>query len=164
MTPAPPRTSTPQLHPHGAAKVRALAADPDTRILDLGCGSGALLERLAGMGYRDLTGVDISPPESTASICYQQADLDVIALPAAEGSFDLVLAMELIEHIENMGLYLAELARLLKPDWLSLFTTPNVNSAQAKLLFELGNRLNQFEAKADPSPITPIMLITSHAC
>ena len=59
MTPAQPRTSTPQLHPHVAAKVHALAPDPETRILDLGCGSGALLERLAGMGYRQLTGVDI---------------------------------------------------------------------------------------------------------
>lgn len=158
MTPAQPRTSTPQLHPHVAAKVRALAADPDTRILDLGCGSGALLERLAAMGYRQLTGVDIRPPAATAAIRYEQADLDLFRLDAADGSFDLALAVEVIEHIENPGLFLAELARLLKPGGLALFTTPNLHSAQAKLLFALGDRLKQFDAKGDPTHITPIVL------
>jgi len=71
MPPAQPRTSTLQLHPHVAAKVQALAADPETRILDLGCGSGALLERLAGLGYRQLTGLDIRPLAATAAIRYE---------------------------------------------------------------------------------------------
>jgi SAM-dependent methyltransferase len=158
MTTVQPRTSTPQLHPHVAAKVQALQPDPETRILDLGCGSGALLERLAGMGYRQLTGVDIRPPDSTAAIRYEQVDLDQFRLDAPDGSFDLVLAVEVIEHIENPGLFLAELARLLKTGGLALFTTPNLHSAQAKLLFALGDRLKQFDAKGDPTHITPIVL------
>ena len=158
MTPAQPRTSTPQLHPHVAAKVGALAPELDTRILDLGCGSGALLERLAGMGYRQLTGVDIRPPDSTAAIRYEQADLDQFRFDAPDGSFDLALAVEVIEHIENPGLFLAEVARLLRPGGLALFTTPNLHSAQAKLLFALGDRLKQFDAKGEPTHITPIVL------
>jgi SAM-dependent methyltransferase len=63
-----------------------------------------------------------------------------------------------IEHIENLGLFLAELARLLRPGGLALFTTPNLHSAQAKLLFALGDRLKQFDAKGDPTHITPIVL------
>ena len=153
-----PRTSTPQLHPHVAAKVQSLAPDPDTRIIDLGCGSGALLERLACMGYRQLTGVDIRPPAATAAIRYWQADLDQFRLDAADGSIDLALAVEVIEHIENPGLFLAELARLLRPGGLALFTTPNMHSAQAKLLFALGDRLKQFDAKGDPTHIMPIVL------
>ena len=158
MTPARPRTSTPQLHPHLAAKVLKLVPEPDAQILDLGCGSGALLERLASMGYRQLTGVDILPPDSTAAIRYEQADLDQFRLDAPDGSFDLVLAVEVIEHIENPGLFLAELARLLKPGGLALLTTPNLHSAQAKLLFALGDRLKQFDTKGDPTHITPIVL------
>jgi 2-polyprenyl-3-methyl-5-hydroxy-6-metoxy-1,4-benzoquinol methylase len=158
ITRAQPRTSTPQLHPHVAAKVQALAPDFETRILDLGCGSGSLLERLAGLGYRQLTGVDIRPPATTAAIRYEQADLDLFRLDAAEGSFDLALAVEVIEHIENSGLFLAELARLLKPGGLALFTTPNLHSAEAKLLFSLADRLKQFDAKGDPTHITPIVL------
>ena len=69
-----------------------------------------------------------------------------------------MLAVEVIEHIENPGLFLAELARLLKSGGLALFTTPNLHSAQAKLLFALGDRLKQFDAKGDPTHITPIVL------
>ncbi|MFM7466155.1 MAG: class I SAM-dependent methyltransferase [Cyanobium sp.] len=153
-----PRTSTPLLHPHVAAKVRELVPQAQARILDLGCGSGALLERLEVMGYRDLTGVDIRPPATTEAIRYVQADLDQFRLDAADGSFDLALAVEVIEHIENPGLFLAELARLLKPGGLALFTTPNLHSPQAKLLFALRDRLKQFDAKGDPTHITPIVL------
>jgi hypothetical protein len=39
-----------------------------------------------------------------------------------------------------------------------VFTTPNLHSAQAKLLFALGDRLKQFDAKGDPTHITPIVL------
>jgi SAM-dependent methyltransferase len=110
------------------------------------------------MGYRQLTGVDIRPPAATAAIRYEQADLDLFRLDAADGSFDLALAVEVIEHIENPGLFLAEMARLLRPGGLALFTTPNLHSAQAKLLFALGDRLKQFDAKGDPTHITPIAL------
>jgi len=87
--------------PSPTAHLHAPAASPCGR---LSCGSGALLERLAGLGYRQLTGVDIRPPASTAAIRYEQADLDLFRLDAPDGSFDLALAVEVIEHIENPGL------------------------------------------------------------
>jgi SAM-dependent methyltransferase len=108
MTPAQPRTSTPQLHPHVAAW--AAAAVP--------CWSG----------WRAwVTG---SSPAWTSAH----------RLPRRRSA-------EVIEHIEKLGLFLAELARLLRPGGLALFTTPNLHSAQAKLLFALGDRLKQFDAK-----------------
>jgi 2-polyprenyl-3-methyl-5-hydroxy-6-metoxy-1,4-benzoquinol methylase len=70
--------------------VQRLLPDPAARILDLGCGSGALLERLLLMGYGDLVGIDISPPASTGGIHYQQADLDIFQLDRPDASFDLV--------------------------------------------------------------------------
>jgi SAM-dependent methyltransferase len=158
MSAPQPRTSTPQLHPHVAEKVGALMPQPEARVIDLGCGNGALLERLAAMGYWNLLGVDISPPITTEAIRYQQADLDHFRLNAPDGSFDLALAVEVIEHIENLGLFLAELTRLLKPGGLALFTTPSLHSAQAKLLFALSDRLKQFDAKGDPTHISPIVL------
>jgi SAM-dependent methyltransferase len=59
------------------------------------------------------------------------------------------LAVEVIEHLENPGLFLAELARLLRPGGIGLFTTPKLHSAQAKLLLGLSDRLNQFDSKGD---------------
>lgn len=158
VDPPQPRTSTPALHPHVAATVQQLVPDPTARILDLGCGSGALLERLLLMGYGDLVGVDISPPASTDRIHYKQSDLDDFQLDCPDASFDLVLAVEVIEHIENQGLFLAEISRLLTPGGLALFTTPNLHSAQAKILFALSDRLKQFDAKGDPTHVSPIVL------
>jgi SAM-dependent methyltransferase len=117
-----------------------------------------LLERLAAMGYQDLTGVDIRPPASGGSIRYRQADLDCFRLEVPDGAFDLALAVEVIEHIENPGLFLVELARLLRPGGIGVFTTPNLHSAQAKLLFGLTDRLKQFDSKGDPTHIMPIVL------
>jgi SAM-dependent methyltransferase len=66
--------------------------------------------------------------------------------------------VEVIEHLENPGLFLAELARLLRPGGIGLFTTPKLHSAQAKLLFGLSDRLNQFDSKGDLTHIMPIVL------
>jgi len=66
--------------------------------------------------------------------------------------------VEVIEHIENPGLFLAELARLLSPGGIGLFTTPNLHSAQSKLLFGLSDRLKQFDSKGDPTHVMPIVL------
>lgn len=102
--------------------------------------------------------MDISPPASTSAIQYEQVDLDHFSLNANEASFDLALAVEVIEHIEKPGSFLAELARLLNPGGLALLTTPNLHSAQAKLLLALSDRLKQFDPKGDPTHITPIFL------
>jgi hypothetical protein len=58
------RTPTPQLHPMWPPSCRHLNQTLRSPILDLGSGSRALLERLTGMGYQQLTGVDIPPPAS----------------------------------------------------------------------------------------------------
>ena len=65
-----------------------------------------------GEGLALLTVVDISPPVATAVVRYEQVDLDCFRFKDADGSFDLALAVEVIEHIQNLGLFLAELARL----------------------------------------------------
>jgi 2-polyprenyl-3-methyl-5-hydroxy-6-metoxy-1,4-benzoquinol methylase len=52
-----------------------------------------------------------------------QEYLDLFRRDAVEGSFDMNTAVAVIEHIENLGLFLAELSRLLKPGGLALFTT-----------------------------------------
>jgi|688.fasta_scaffold08129_7 2-polyprenyl-3-methyl-5-hydroxy-6-metoxy-1,4-benzoquinol methylase len=97
-----------------------------------------VLERLEGMGYRPHWRGH-PPSGSTAAIRYEQADLDLFRLDAADGTFDPGLAAEVIERIENPEVLLAELARLLKPGGLALFTTPKLHSAQAKLLFALSD-------------------------
>ena len=98
-------------------KVGALVGplDPGT-VLDAGCGEGETLERLDGMLAGSVTGVDLNPEsvefaaKRIPSGQFQVADLT--ALPFEDESFELVLCLEVLEHIPNPAPALAELSRV----------------------------------------------------
>lgn len=101
-------------------------------ILDIGCGAGFLTNALAQEGHR-VTGVDLSPKsldiaekrDVTKSVRYLQ--LDAFALPFANHHFDVVCAMDFLEHIEMPSQIIREAARLLRPGGLFFFHTFNRN-------------------------------------
>jgi len=100
------------LHAHVEAVLMASVTDRGARILDLGCGTGAFLRRLATIGYRALDGIDIAlPGQSIAGVTLHESDFDR-AWPFEAERFDAIVAIEVIEHVENMGLVLSELARV----------------------------------------------------
>ncbi len=145
------------LHSHVLEQVLARVPDHSARILDLGCGSGALLGRLLVQGYRDLHGVDIVLPADPApGISYTEADLDAPVLPLEAASVHLILCVEFIEHVENPGALLRELKRVMHPDGQLLLTTPNVHSVEARLRLLLLGELKQFDAIGDPTHIAPV--------
>jgi len=83
---------------------RWLPADRDARILDVACGEGALLSYLQSRGYRALEGFDIS--RENVGICHRLglpfvAEGDLTRLPhePASGEYELIFAMDVIEHI-----------------------------------------------------------------
>ncbi len=110
-----------------------LATEPRSiKILDVGCGAGFLSNALAQKSF-SVTGVDLSPEslkvarkyDSTKTVQY--LDGDATLLPFESGQFDVVTALDLLEHVENPEAVIKEAGRVLKPGGLFFFHTFNRN-------------------------------------
>lgn len=109
------------------------------RVLDLGAGNGALALRMADLGFTDLTAWDLDahPLEGLDGVSVEAVDLDTDFGndPEAKGAFSVVLAVEIIEHLENPYHFARELERVLAPEGIAIITTPNIESAIGRLKF-----------------------------
>jgi 2-polyprenyl-3-methyl-5-hydroxy-6-metoxy-1,4-benzoquinol methylase len=72
------------------------------------------------------------------------------------GAFDLVLAVEVIEHVESPIGFLRNAARLLASKGVAIITTPNVDSLAARLKFLIAGRVRMMDEHSDPTHISPI--------
>lgn len=104
------------------------------RLLDIGCGGGLLSEPMARLGAT-VVGADAAPRNiPVAQIHARQSGLEIDyrhttaeALAAAGEQFDVVLNMEVIEHVADPAAYLTACQRLLKPGGLMICSTLNRN-------------------------------------
>jgi SAM-dependent methyltransferase len=95
------------------------------RILDVGCGTGTMLGYLARYGQTE--GIDTD--EEAVRFCRMRGTsrvrcVDSLPLPFADGTFDLITALDVIEHIEDDRAMLRELYRITAPGGLFLFSVP----------------------------------------
>ncbi|WP_300540516.1 bifunctional 2-polyprenyl-6-hydroxyphenol methylase/3-demethylubiquinol 3-O-methyltransferase UbiG [Maricaulis sp.] len=106
------------------------------RILDIGCGGGLVCEPMARLGAR-VTGVDAAEANvKTASVHAEQEGLRIdyrhgVAeqlLEAGEDPFDVVLNLEVMEHVANPHTFLIDCAKLVKPGGLMICATINRTS------------------------------------
>ncbi|MBC7977120.1 MAG: 3-demethylubiquinone-9 3-O-methyltransferase [Myxococcales bacterium] len=125
-------------NPWIAAEIDRAFGGASCRVLDLGCGAGFLSNYLAMRGH-DVTGIDTTPENLTvarandASRSARYELGDACALPYAAGSFDVVCAMDLLEHVEDPGQLIAEASRVLAPGGMFVFHTFN-RTWQAQLI------------------------------
>lgn len=102
------------------------------RVLDLGCGMGFYLPLYAQIGLT-ATGVEPDPvPRAAAALKAETLGFAVVdaaaeCLPFADASFDAVVLSEVLEHLPNPTLALAEAARVLVPNGLLLVTVPHAD-------------------------------------
>jgi 2-polyprenyl-3-methyl-5-hydroxy-6-metoxy-1,4-benzoquinol methylase len=114
------------------AKVKAESRRP--RALDVGCATGALLDVLRAQGWEP-QGAEICAPAAEYGRLRYRLPIHSGSLESArfpDGRFELVHASHLIEHLNEPGAFLDEVARVLAPDGLLVLTTPNVSSFQAR--------------------------------
>jgi len=101
-------------------------------LLDIGCGAGLLAEPLSRMGAR-VTGLDPAPTSigiarahaaaTGAELTYRQGTVEDLAKEHAK--FDVVLAMEVVEHVKDVRAFVSTAASLVKPGGLFLLSTLN---------------------------------------
>lgn len=112
--------------PHGSRPFEGL------RLLDIGCGGGLLCEPMARLGA-DVVGADASATNiEVARLHAARSGLDIDyrattseELAAAGEKFDVILNMEVVEHVSDIGLFISGCAEMLKPGGLMFVATIN---------------------------------------
>jgi len=129
------------------------------RILEFGSGVGNFLKLLHAQGLsNELTGADIMsrPADLPGDVKWVEADLNhPLALP--DGSFDLIAAIEVIEHLENPRAAIREMARLLAPGGTLVLTTPNQESLRSILSLVVQGHFVAFTGDNYPAHITALL-------
>jgi 2-polyprenyl-3-methyl-5-hydroxy-6-metoxy-1,4-benzoquinol methylase len=132
---------------------------PESKLLDVGCGMGGFPERVADLGLTDIHCCDAEKfHDRMGRFSFTKANLNN-ALPYPDSSFDLVTAIEVIEHLENPRHLVRELHRVAKPDATVLLSTPNNESAASLLSLCLRGYFSAFADACYPAHITPVLAV-----
>ena len=123
---------------HGILSEVVSAFEPyrqNGRLLDVGCGAGITLDMARDLNWQ-AEGVEVSRPSVDAlearGFKVFHGTLHEAAYP--DDHFDVVTATEVIEHVDNPGEVLREIARILRPNGLLWLTTPHANGLSAKAM------------------------------
>lgn len=117
------------------------------RALDVGCGGGLLTEPLRRMGA-DMIGIDASPEVVAIAREHARAmrlEIDYRAgdVQDLDGQFDLITAMEVVEHVAEPRAFVEALAKRLAPEGLLLMSTPNATGWSKLLMITVSEGLGK---------------------
>jgi 2-polyprenyl-6-hydroxyphenyl methylase/3-demethylubiquinone-9 3-methyltransferase len=117
---------------HFGRDPKSLASLSGLRFLDIGCGGGILCEPLARLGASvvgadpSATNIGVAQAHAAQSgLAVDYRDTTAEQLAAAGERFDVVLAMEVVEHVTDVGVFIAHTAAMVKPGGLLFVATLN---------------------------------------
>ena len=139
--------------------VELLRSEGRGPLLDVGAGDGTLAGRLRHEGF-DVRAVDLTAKD------FKQNDIDITVadlnrgIPFSDAEFAVVIATEVIEHLENPWFFIRELYRITRPGGVVVVSTPNLANVFTRGWYALTGRLYNFleAAYRDIGHITPVYL------
>ena len=115
-----------------------------TQVLDLGAGFGAFSLRLKDIGFGSVEAWDADVEQfRVEGVEALRMDLDADFADGA-GTYDFVVALEVVEHLENLFHFMRQVAALLSDGGVLLLSTPNVESAVGRVTFLRSGLLRWF--------------------
>jgi len=127
---------------------------PGRRALELGCGTGVFLEKVAPCGA-DIHGLDLSEDllakarvrlAAVRNVTLHQGNAEQSPFPAAD--FDVVYGSSVLHHLD-LDAALREIHRVLRPGGRLVFTEPNIVNPQVAVMFHLGLTKHYFGVSPD---------------
>lgn len=128
-------------------------------VLDVGCGTGLLAHEIAKRGAREVVGIDFSKEGvEIAREKYRAKNLEyrVEDLRDHRGSYDIVVSLGTLEHMDDPLRALQRMKKLLKPGGLLILTCPNWTNPRGYILQTLYFLFDAPITRADLHYLTPI--------
>jgi 2-polyprenyl-3-methyl-5-hydroxy-6-metoxy-1,4-benzoquinol methylase len=130
-------------------------------ILDLGCGQGAFSQRLVNAGMI-VDACDLNTSQIKAEV-NRKITLDLnkeITLDLLSDKYDIVIALEILEHLQNPWKFLSDCMALVKDKGIIVLSTPNISNFVSRLRFFMRGSLIAFEnPDLKHGHITPLSFI-----
>ncbi len=118
-----------QIDAHYGCEPKNLTPYKAISVLDIGCGGGLVCEPMSRLGAR-VTGIDadrqaIAAAQAHAAQSGLSIDYQAVTTADLKKQYDVVLALEVIEHVADTDQFMKEVAALVKPDGLAILSTLN---------------------------------------
>lgn len=129
------------------------------RILDYGSGIGNFSRRLLTLQrFTQVAAMDImpAPPDLAGRVEWVEQDLNA-PVPGHDAAFDVIAAIEVIEHLENPRAVMRELFRMLRPGGTVVVTTPNNESWRSFIALWVRGHYVAFGDPCYPAHITALL-------
>lgn len=137
---------------------------PDARALDVAAGTGAFLARLRSAGFSNLSAIELNVQEfSFPGVEPVAVDLNTPFADAMNTSYDLITAIEIVEHLDCPRSFLYNIRQLLSDEGILLLTTPNIAHWLGRVRFMMSGELRQFQRhdynyQRHISPVTDVQM------
>lgn len=126
--------AVPSLHEHCMSLIGSLALPAKARVLDLGAGEGAFTMRLLDAGL-DVSAVELEQGRFRVDAPYQNLDLNLDFHDKWTHYFDLIVAIEILEHLHDPRHFIRNCLKSLADNGFLLLTSPNVESWLSRIRF-----------------------------